>query len=167
MDLLLDDENLNMLYIDHIAGSYMQYMTETIAALTKTPYDFYVKTACYITANMIKWLVSEHEWIEVDEPSNDIYMVIFGEDYGDDQHYIIVVNGNTVYQSYWKQYTLTKSVIDDIQLKIAEIEHGSGLYPISSIDQLKNTKLKAFYYKPIDGYDETRFLKRLSILKNI
>lgn len=151
----------------------LQHEARIMSSYTATPLQEHISTSCYFTAMTMRWLISDNDWvISTTTPSTNIYQIVFGETFDDDQHYITVFNNTTVYQSYWKNYPLTKTIHDNINDMISTMNDHTNHESVREEIWLKLTnvnnpscsKYKCFYYHPTHMYDEIMVKHKLSCL---
>jgi hypothetical protein len=170
MEQILKFPKINERYI--LINSNLRQEAERASSISKMPISEHVKTSCFFSAMTIRWLISDYEWIQIDNLNGDemIYQVIFGEDIIDDQHYITVFNGCDVYQSYWKQYSLTKTSHPNILDILSNINSSNETVcmndwlKLTRVDNPSCTKYKCFYFRPQNQYDSASLLRRLSYI---
>ena len=160
MDELLDYPDLNLKYINKI-NTNLKREAEMISNMANISIEEHATTSCYFTALLIRWLVSDQEWIKVPPEyvltNETIYQVVIGENEIDDQHYLTVFNNNIIFQSFWGEYTLQKIVIPDLNILLKSRDW----LKLTQVENSNWGNYKCLYYVPIHKYNETDFLRKL------
>lgn len=157
MDKLLDHSDINIQFINKV-NTNLRKEAKMVSSISDISLGDHARTSCYFTALLIQWLVSDQEWIKVNDiPNEDIYQVVIGENELDDQHYLTVFNGNVVFQSFWKEYTLRKTFIPDLNTLLKSCDW----FKLTNVVNPNCNNYKCFYYVPVHKYDETEFLSKL------
>jgi hypothetical protein len=159
MDELLNHPDINIQYINKINKSLMReaQMASNIANIS---IEEHIRTSCYFTALLIRWLISDYEWVKVSEEyihDKDIYQIVIGENEIDDQHYLTVFNKNVVFQSFWKEYSLKEKMFPNLDTLLKSCDW----FKLTGVDILNTQNYKCFYYVPIHKYNEMEFLRKL------
>jgi hypothetical protein len=165
MNHLLKYSDVNLYYITKVDES-LKRDAEKISKIVDISTEEHVKTSCYYTAMLIRWLVSNPtEWVRVDSFPDDeiIYQVVFGEDEEDDQHYLTVFESNLIFQSYWRKYELTRTTDSDIKKLLTNFNEDNWM-KLTNVENEKAKNYKCFYYKPKNRYNDYEFLRKLHYL---
>ena len=161
MEELLNHPDINIQYINKI-NTELKKDAEMVSKIANISIEEHARTSCYFTALLIRWLVSDYEWIKVSSEyilrgNEDIYQVVIGENEIDDQHYLTVFKNNLVFQSFWKQYTLRKTLFTDLNTILKSCDW----FKLTNVEIPDSENYKCFYYVPVHKYNETEFLRNL------
>jgi hypothetical protein len=152
MNNLLKHRDLNLIYVKETDDKTLDAEASIIGRVFGIDKETHIRTSCWATASMIRWMVSDdpqEEWKQVDTPTQELYQVGFGEDIENIDHYLTVHN-NDVYQSYWRKSTIYKiSLLESSPKELLDSMPSEEAWNTltGGIDDIPDGEIQCFYYE--------------------
>lgn len=145
-DIIKNGQELNKTWIENHPN---HWLVKTYEILHNKSIIF-SSTSCEITAMMIQWRLNLHFDLNEDSLENitkkhNIFQISIGEDCFNNEHLFTIYN-NDIIQSYYKKYTIKKTVLTSTILNAINNINEPGSYEIITSIPSTRTDLNVYYW---------------------